>query len=287
MHWLKRHSCFSVIIFSVLVAVTAQAQTVEQTFQFANRLYAGADYEECIKYYERVLFFGEDNFNTECYEHIGNCYNTLLQPEKANAYYQLTYFSTENDSIKNEMLFNRSLNLLKEKKFKLALQELMSLSEHLTSDLQKKENLYFAIAYFGDRNYTASEDYFKRLIPSTDSVSLQKLDYLFLKNDKLNRKNPKTARILSMIIPGAGQFYAGDVKNGLNSLLLTGGFALLFINTALSYSYVDALTAAGPWYYRYYYGGFRRAETITINRVELKRSKLFTQIMNSVQPYTE
>lgn len=287
MHWLKKHSCFSVIIFSILAAVTVRAQTVEQTFQFANRLYADADYKECVKYYERVLFFGEDKFNTDCYERIGNCYSVLHNPEEANEYYQLTYFSTENDSIKNEMLFNRSFNFLQEKKFKLALQELMSLSGHQSNGLTRKKNLYFAIAYFGDGNYTLSENYFIQLISQTDSVSLQKLHYLFLKNEKLNRRNPKTARILSMIIPGAGQFYAGDVKNGLNSLLLTGGFALLFVNTAFTYSYVDALTAAGPWYYRYYYGGFRRAETITINRVELKRAKLFTQIMNSVQQYAE
>ncbi len=287
MHWLKRRSFFSAVIFSLLAAVTARAQTVEQTFQFANRLYAEADYKECIKYYERVLFFGEGNFSTECYEHIGNCYTELLNPEKANEYYQLTYYSTDNDSIKNEMLFNRSFNFLKAKKFKLALQELMSLSEHQPDDLQKKKNLYFAIAYFGDANYTLSENYFKQLIPATDSVSLQNLNYLFSKNEKLNRKSPKTARILSMIIPGAGQLYAGDIKNGVNSLLLTGGFALLFVNTAFSYSYVDALTAAGPWFYRYYYGGFRRAETITISRVELKRARLYTQIMNSIQQYAE
>lgn len=287
MLWLKRCSFFSAIIFNLLIAVTVRAQTVEQTFRFANQLYANAEYKECLKYYERALFFGEEQYNTECYEHIGNCYTALNNPKKANEYYQLAYYSTSNDSIKDEMIFNRSFNFLQEKNFKLALQELMFLSENQPERFTEEKNLYFAVAYFGDGNYAASEKYFEQLIPKTDSASIQHLRYLFVENEKLNRINPKTARILSMIIPGAGQLYAGDVKNGVNSLLLTGGFAFLFINTALSYSFVDALMAAGPWYYRYYYGGFKRAETITINRVEIKRAKLFTRIMNSVQPYAE
>lgn len=287
MLWSKKQSFFSAVIFSLLAAVTARSQTVEQTFQFANQLYAHTGYKECIKYYERVLFFGNSDFNTACYERMGNCYSYLNNIEQANEYYEFAYFSSEDDSIKNEMLFKRSFNFLMEKKFKLAMQELLSLSDNQSVSFQKRKNLYFAIAYFGDGQYTESEKYFDLLIPDSDSASLQNLDYLFLKNEKLNRRNPKVAKVLSIIIPGAGQLYAGDVKNGINSLLLTGGFALLFINTAFTYSFMDAFTAVGPWYYRYYYGGFKRAEAITVDRVEIKRAKIFSKIMDSVQPYAE
>ena len=131
-----------------------------------------------------------------------------------------------------------------------------------------------------------AEKYFEQAVPSNDSLSRKNLHALFNENEKLKHKNPKAAKVLSMIIPGAGQLYAGDVKNGLNSLLLTGGFFLLFINTSIAYTFVDALVAVGPWYYRYYLGGYQRAETITINRVEMKRARIYRKMLDTVQSAT-
>lgn len=38
------------------------------------------------------------------------------------------------------------------------------------------------------------------------------------------RKNPGTAAVLSLIIPGVGQFYNGDVWRGIFWLIITPGF---------------------------------------------------------------
>ncbi len=80
--------------------------------------------------------------------------------------------------------------------------------------------------------------------------------------ERVAKKNPKTARVLSMILPGAGQFYAGDIKNGLNSLLLNALLGFWFVTTGLAYTFVDAAATVTPWLFRYYGGGIRRAGEI-------------------------
>ena len=72
-----------------------------------------------------------------------------------------------------------------------------------------------------------------------------------------------------MIIPGSGQIYAGDWRNGLNSLLLTGGLMTLGIYTISAAGFIDGIVMVGPWYQRYYTGGFKRAET-SVNALKKK-----------------
>ena len=97
---------------------------------------------------------------------------------------------------------------------------------------------------------------------------------------KIKNPKPKTAKILSMIVPGSGQFYAGDIKNGINSLLLTGGFIYLGVHAALNYGIINSLASASPWIQRYYLGGFKRAELIAEERLALKRDRIYQQILD-------
>ena len=121
------------------------------------------------------------------------------------------------------------------------------------------------------------------LIDSTNTESKTKIEQLFIKNEKINRLNPRTARILSMIIPGLGQFYAGDIKNGTNSIILTLGIATWGIVTAVkSTSPFDVLVTAAPWFQRYYMGGYKKAEQIAINEKKKRRSKVYNQILDEV-----
>ena len=79
--------------------------------------------------------------------------------------------------------------------------------------------LKFAINY---ENF----DYKKCLqILAYDSFKLKRKEQCALILEKLSRRkrNPRLAARLS-IIPGMGQFYSGDVRNGINSILLNGGF---------------------------------------------------------------
>ncbi len=278
MRSLKARAIYLLIICSLFSFRQAKAQDIEATYNFAQQCYERGDYESALKYYERVMFFSQDYKRVECYVNLGNCFNALNETDDANGYYQLAYFATDNDSLKNEMIFLRAENMLLQRQYLFALQELFTINVANDQE-EKRQDFYLAVTYFGMKKFDLSKDYFLKTVPSNDSVTIWKLDALFEKNDKLKRIHPKTARILSMIIPGLGQFYAGDIRNGVNSLLLTTAFLALAVDVGITYSILDATGSIFPWYFRYYMGGFKRAETLAISRVDMKRARIYRQIL--------
>jgi TM2 domain-containing membrane protein YozV len=98
---------------------------------------------------------------------------------------------------------------------------------------------------------------------------------------KVRIKHPKPglAKLFSIFIPGAGQFYAGDIKNGFNSLLLTGGFLALGIYSLLFFTPFDAIVTVAPWFQRYFMGGYKRAALIAADRLNEKQNRIYLQIL--------
>jgi len=88
---------------------------------------------------------------------------------------------------------------------------------------------------------------------------------------------------MSRIIPGSGQLYAGDIKNGLNSLLLTGGIALLGVHLYNQYSLFDAIMSAFPWFARYYKGGYHKAFEIAYQKRSIRRDRTYKQILKTIE----
>lgn len=258
------------------------AQSIEQTLSFANEQVLLNNYNTAINAYQRVLFFDKQNLYPEIYHQLGNCYFETGNYEQAAESYNLAYYSIKNDSIKHEVLFKRTSSLLLANNYQFALIELFSLDDSLSIYFEQKKNFYFGITYFGLNQFDLAE---KHLLLSIDDDYLQQkseLRELFKKNKKIDRVNPKTAKILSMIIPGLGQFYSGDIKNGFNSFLLTGAFVALYINTSLNFSIIEAYLSVFPWYQRYYTGGFKRAEINARTRIEEKRAVVYWELLDTI-----
>jgi hypothetical protein len=122
-----------------------------------------------------------------------------------------------------------------------------------------------------------------QLFAAEDAEGRAELERLMHKAERVSRKSPKTARTLSMFIPGAGQFYAGDLKNGFNSMLLNGLLMYWFVNTGFNYSFLDAAATISPWLFRYYSGGIRRAGEILEKKKEERLREIFNRVLEEVK----
>ena len=88
---------------------------------------------------------------------------------------------------------------------------------------------------------------------------------------------------MSMLIPGSGQIYMGNIGNGLNSIILVGGIATATVYIWQVYGIIDALLSTGSWYYRYYTGGYKGARNLAIEKIENKKAQVYNNVLDAIE----
>lgn len=242
--------------------------------------YALSNFQTASLAFERVLYFGDDQYVLQSLDHLANIRLKQNDVEGAINYYHQASVRANEYNEKSWFTLRKCACLLTLRKTQIALIDLYDLNDNLPDSSLHYKYFLLGIAHFSTLDFPKSRGALVKAIPVKEIKKIAQVDSLFDVLMKIKNPKPKTAKILSMIIPGLGQFYAGDIKNGVNSLLLTGGFLLLGIHSALNYGIINSLASASPWIQRYYLGGFKRAELIAEERLALKRDGIYQQILN-------
>lgn len=279
MNCLKKRLIYSVLIFSLFRSVTVRAQDVAAVFELATQMKAEGNYDAALKLFQRVNFFDNGYKSTECLLNTADVYFMLNDYNKAAEFYEYAYFSTSNDSLRNLISLSKSAVFIYQKKFLEALQELFSVTDDVS--VKRTKDIYLITTYYGLNKFEECKQILFEM--RNDSASQKKIARLIAKAEKVQKRNPNTARIMSMIIPGLGQVYSGDVRDGINSFVITGAFVYLALNTAIQYSFLEA-TSVLPWFSRYYMGGYNHARIIAINRIEEKQYSIYLQLLKMIEP---
>lgn len=283
MNLLKRAGRF--ISLSVLISLTAAAQDVRQTLDYADHLFAQRQFQRAVIHYQRVLLFSPGDVNTACLIRIGDCFNALDSLRKANAYYDMAFFTTDNDSLKDALLMKRAENLIISKDYMLALQDIYAVNND-TEKEKRQTQLYQACIYYGLNDFEQAERFFSSLFDSVSSpVLYERYNKIWRELQHVNKLNPNTAMILSMIVPGTGQFYAGDIKNGLNSLTITSLFFFFTARSIVTVGVLEGFTTVFPIYFRYYTGGFKRTKSIAQERKDFRQAVIYTKLLTLYKDY--
>ncbi len=269
------------ILFFNISFIIVAAQSLSQVLQVANQQYNAGNYSMALKEYQRYLFF-DSNAAPEVYDHIGSCFQNLNQFDKAAEYYDKAFFTYSSNELKSKALFNKVECMVYMRDFGLALAEILSISDTITGDVYYKKEFLLGICYFGMDDFDNAKISFVNCIASCDQIKRQKIEKIFNRKRNFYSPNPKTASTLSMCFPGLGQFYSGDIRNGLNSVLLTSGLALLGVRIALNQTVYDAFFTVMPWIQRYYQGGYIRTETIATQKRASNRSKAYEETLNLI-----
>jgi tetratricopeptide (TPR) repeat protein len=237
-------------IFSLsIVTSPSTAQSALDCRNLAAKAEADQNPAFALSLYERVQHFAPNQLTPFDYASMGRCYSTQGAFDAAVACFESGATLVSGDSLRTVLLLKAAWCRLMQQRFQEAQVVLFGLSDELPPLLGREKAFYTAIAHFGLEQFSESEQAFSLCFP--DSVSRLWLRSVFERNERLPRRyNAKRAKLLSTFIPGAGQLYIGDVKNGLNSLLLTGGIIALGFNYILYYSWLDSLISIAPWFQR-------------------------------------
>ena len=121
------------------------------------------------------------------------------------------------------------------------------------------------------------------LIPDNLSETRKKVKDIFNEKKNFRHPNNKVAKFLSVLIPGAGQIYSNDLKNGINSLALNSAILYGGYLISIRYSLLDAVITVFPWFIRYYKGGYKNAEIIANKRFSMKKEKTLKQLLEIIK----
>lgn len=256
------------------------AQNLDETYQFGLEQFALSNYETASLAFERVLYFGEGKYAVNTLDHLARIRLAKGDVEGASLFYHRASVTSNDFAEKSYYTLRKCSGLLAMQKTKLAMIDLFDISDELPDSTVKYKYFLLGVAYYSELNFNESRLAFKSAIPETEVIKRNQIDSMFNVVQHIKHPNPKTAKILSIFFPGAGQFYAGDVKNGINSLLLTGGFLFLGINTVINYGLFNSFVSVFPWFQRYYMGGYHRAERIAEKRLREKQDAVFQSIID-------
>ena len=243
----------------------------------ADSLFARGQYEKALSLYERVHFFDSSGALHQSYAKIASCYFYEKQYSNSADFYALALLNQNNPNEEKKYSLEKASALIKSGNFLIAREELLFLND--TTGIGDKYLLLMGISYFGSEEEEKSKPYFMALLKGKEKKQAQ-MELLFKRLKKINKKNPAKATFMSRVIPGLGQFYAGDYQSGFNSMLLNGGLTLLGMYVGINIGWVDALLMVGPWLQRYYTGGVNKTAQITIDQKNLKKSEVFNQMMH-------
>ncbi len=260
----------------MLLSQAILGQDITKTLELADHYESLGMHDVATKYYRRALFFGNDSIQTATYPKIAG--SQLISGSYAESifFYGLSANTTQSDSLKTEYYFRRVLASILMGNYDYALQHLYSINHESSQYFTKKYHFYHGIISLNQNDIDASLQHF--VSSAADLVERQEIESLF-KETKLHRPNPATAKLLSIILPGAGQAYSGNWRGALNSFVLNAGLGTLAVFTAVNYSFLEGATSIMPWLLRYYMGGFGHAETTAIQVQQEKRQRLLQEII--------
>ena len=256
-------SHFTIVAVTLLFLATVTVSASDPVFDLGDRLFASGDYDAAITEYKRFLFFNVDHPQAvEAQFKIGLAYRAQeWWVEAVEAMIAAVQLTTKTE-LQAERRVELAVTLIASGAYDLALVELIKVDmQSQSARLRQRARFLRGVAYLYQFKWEQARSVFQVYfdeIPSAAGAAAE-IDTLFL--DALNRsqKSEKAARLLSTFLPGLGQTYAGDWKNGLNALLLNGVLGYITLDAAIERDYDDALLSFFFLFYRYYAGNRYRA----------------------------
>jgi len=270
-----------IILFSLCLLPPLAAQDIHQMKKFSDEQFASGNYRLALKEYQRVLFFDSENHYNELYARIASIHNQLSDYDNALRYYDLALNIENNDSIRFELKLSKALCYFNQGSYLAALYELLDLPNHPSGYLSDKKNIYMAICHYGMDEYEESREYFTQIF---DSAGTAQINTLFSDLEDFNKKfRPSKVQLMSILLPGLGQIYTGEVFNGLNSFLLVSGVSYYAVYTAINYGIIDGLLILSSWFVRYYTGGYTNASNFAAKKIEDEKSRVYSEIIRLIE----
>jgi TM2 domain-containing membrane protein YozV len=270
--------CLLSSAFLSVSGVFAQLSFLNANQGLADSAFANGQYELALSEYNRLVFESKDQEQLGvAYYKIAKCHEFLgSNPKLISDFFDRSYFTSNNDSLKVEALLGKSKITISQGQYKLAIMDLLSNPYIENPAFESRIRFYSGLCYFLSGDVANSRKEWQKT-----NIPQERVDHFFKRPVQWRYPNPLLASYLSIIIPGLGQFYAGEWNAGLNSLLVNGLFLTAFSVIAVNVGILDAALSGMPWFQRYYLGGVQRAYELASEKQEKRRLQAVNRLLQT------
>jgi tetratricopeptide (TPR) repeat protein len=245
-----KYILFPISIFLFSLFDECKSQNLESIIKFGDSLSYKGNYSYALNEYQRAFFFGGNELKYRLGLKMADCYFAMTDYKLARTYYDSALNYLQNDGLEFDLELRKVLCYIMEDNFGYALVKLNGLEVDNNEYLLRRKHLYQGICCFGMEQYDEAYQYFLNSITPADTLKRMQFKQMYKFHKKLKQPKSSIAMTMSIIIPGTGQIYAGDIKDGINSFLLLGGMVYLAVYGTLTNPIIII-----PFFYRYYMGG--------------------------------
>ena len=194
---------------------------------FADTLLQEGDYFRAITEYKRFLFLAPIHPRVEQVQlQIGLAYLRSQQWEDAHRTFQALAQRYPDADVGREAAFLVGETAYLQGQYGQAIDDFRTLAERQgESPTAQKARYRLGWSYLRARQWSAAAQAFEAIAPTSAwSPSSRALSEAARQAEQLPRKSPALAGTLSALLPGAGHFYTGRMRDGSLALLLNGAF---------------------------------------------------------------
>lgn len=268
----KSHLLAAIILLTLLLQIGSALS--DEALALADRLLEQGSHDEAITEYKRFIFFNPKSERVDYVLYkMGLAYRAERNWQAAINAFGDSISATEDLRTIDERRMILATTLIASGNYSLARLELLKVSEYSQHPSLRLRSLYFdGVASLYMFDWDSAEKAFgafykvqRELRPPESEQSdgriterTREMEATLLKA-RQSYKSPGLGKFLSTILPGMGQMYAGNWRNGLNALVLNGITIGLFANSIYKRDAKNA-TLISSISIRYYMGNRYNAE---------------------------
>lgn len=281
---LGRQRAVLILLFALLGLPSLSAHASDSALELGDYLAAMGSYDAAITEYKRFLFFHpEAPDRAEIYRKIGLAYREeRLWVESADAFRKAIQKTSDREA-QAGIRMDLAVTLMASGELNLALLECVKAESQATTEpTLRRARFLIGLAHLHLYHWEQAQQAFRGYYGGTTTPQAALVDAQLETAMALPRKSERTASLLSTFLPGAGQIYAGEWKNGLNAFALNAVLLSLTIEQALEQQF-DNAALLGLWLFQRYYGGNRyRASEAARNTNEHLQREAMQRIVRSL-----
>ncbi|MFH1860189.1 MAG: tetratricopeptide repeat protein [bacterium] len=269
----------------LIVILSSKAYgSAEPQLEFAEYLFEKQDFYQAITEYKRFIFYHlpeglpqESQLTNTAYYKIGLCYKYGKKYNLAQNFFEKVLDNHPDNNLKRVVCLEIAKTYIDEKNFEAArfeLEELIKDNPLMTSEIY----YWKGISYLREYKWKAAQVEFSHVTEGVWLDSTKKFSPYIEEALHLPYRSEKQALLLSTIIPGSGQMYAGRVMDGIISFIFNASMAYFAMERVKADDHLGAGLIVSVGLLRFYHGGRQNALQAARGYNEQMNSKILEEI---------